>query len=261
MWPFKVKKQVEQPKETVKSLQPYQTIKPYSKIYTNVNNEKAATEKFNNEALLFMYENVSQVNSVINYIATAGANIPVKHVKYLGNGKTKDLGETELLKSINSPNKKVSLNTFIEDIIVQFLVQGNCPIYKSITPGFTYPTAYEVLSAANVYKIPQYSIDQYGTPSQMYDVRFNPIVSYKNELANGMLNTIKVEEICYIKDKNARKIGIDYYYGASKLYAATRTIDVLSNLYQTLNTILAAKGALGFLKRTTTAGEIDPMLS
>ena len=69
---------------------------------------------------------------------------------------------------------------------------------------------------------------------------------------------MELEQICYIRDKNPRKIGIDYYYGASRLYAATRTISVLSNLYDTINTILAAKGALGFISRQTVAGEVDP---
>jgi len=62
----------------------------------------------------------------------------------------------------------------------------------------------------------------------------------------------------HIKDLNPRKTGVNYYNGASRLYAATRSIHVLSNIYDTINTILSAKGALGFLSRETKSGEIDP---
>lgn len=216
-------------------------------------------QKFNTNALLLLYENVSQVNSVVNYIATKGADIPIQHVKYLGNGKVKNLGETELLKSINSPNKGVSFNSFVEDIILQLIIQGNTPLVKTNTPGFTYPTSYKVYPAQDTFIIPQYHIDQYGTPSQSKSVFDNPIIGYKHRLENAIMKPIELKEMCWIKDKNPRKVGKDYYYGASRLYAATRSINVLANLYDTINTILAKKGALGFLKRTTTTGEVDPL--
>ena len=254
MWPFKTKA-----KETIKSNTIVPLDKPLPPYITKVYTREQTTKKFNTNALMLLYETVSQVNSVVNYVAIKAADIPIKHVKYLGNGKTKDMGETEYLKSLNSPNKGVSMNSFIEDIVLQYVIQGNAPVKIIRTPGFVAPTSYDVWNAATLYKIPQYSIDQYGTPSMAKDVRDNPVLYYKNELQNGYLQRMELEDFIYIKDKNPRKIGIDYYYGASRLYAATQSITILKNLYETINTILAAKGALGFLKRTTRNGEIDPM--
>jgi len=258
MWPFK-SKITEQPQQEVsKSAGMMQNLDSPIKEHFTIPFKQKGEKRFNSESLLLMYENISQVNSVVNYIAAKGADIPFKHVRYLGNGKTKDLGETEVLKSLQSPNKKVSQNAFIQDIITQFIIQGNTPILKKYTPGFTYPTGYEVLHAPSVYQIPLNSIDQYGTPSMSVACYDNPIIKIKQELENGSLKPLKIEEVIYIKDSNPRKKGKDYYYGASRLYAAIRTIKVLDNMYDTINTILGGKGALGFLSRDTKAGEIDP---
>lgn len=253
-----IKKPTPEPKETTKSAGNMQRLdSPLQERFLIAGTK--VDDKFNNNTLLTLYETVSQVNSIVNYIASKGSDIPIKHVKYLGNGKTKDLGETELLQSLNNPNKGVSRNSFAEDIILQFLIQGNTPIIKTYTPGFKYPTSYKVYPSHELFVIPQWHIDQYGTPSQAKSVFDNPVVGYKHRLQNGTMRALTIEEVCYIKDKNPRKTGKDYYNGASRLYAATRTIKVLSNLYDTINTILSAKGALGFVRRTTTAGEIDPM--
>ena len=258
MWPFKTKKEPDVVQEKTKSdtfIQKLNTepILNYSYEFGS------ASKKFNNNSLLILYETVSQVNSVINYSVSKAADIPVKHVRYLGNGKTKDLGETDILKSINSPNKGVSRNAFIEDIGLQFLIQGNVPIVIKKTPGFYEPRSYQVYPAHQFYIIPQYSIDQYGTPSLSHSVFDNPITGYKYQYQDGTLHSLSLEEVIYIKDKNPRKTGKDFYYGVSRLYAATRSINVLSNIYDTINTILANKGALGFLSRTSKAGEVDVM--
>ena len=258
MWPFKTKDKAEPAKETTKADNFIQRL-DREPIFNYSYEFGSSSVKFNNNSLLILYETVSQVNSVINYAITKAADIPIKHVKYLGNGKTKDLGETEILKSLNSPNKGISLNSFIEDIALQFLIQGNVPIVMQKTPGFNAPTSYKVYPANEFFQLPQYSIDQYGTPSLNHSVFDNPVVGYKYRLQSGILKDVDFDSVIYIKDKNPRKIGKDYYYGASRLYAATRSINVLSNLYDTINTILSAKGALGFIKRVAKAGEIDPM--
>jgi hypothetical protein len=256
MWPFKKTKPQD---EKIKSAGNLQNLEnPLSK-YFEIAFKSRNDQKFNSKALLLMYETVADVNSIINYVGVKAGDIPCKHVKYLGNGKTKDLGETEVLKSIVSPNKGITQNQFISDVVIQMLVQGNTGILKKKVPGFVAPYSYEVLNSYSLYKIPQNSIDQYGTPSMNVANFDNPIVKYKYELENGNLSTIDLEDIIYIQDINPRKIGKDYYYGASKLYAATRSIKILSGLYDTINTILSAKGALGFIKRVSRPGEVDPM--
>jgi len=258
MWPFKTKKEPELVQETTKANSFIQTLNT-EPVFNYSYEFGSSSKKFNNSSLLILYETVSQVNSVINYSVSKAADIPVKHVRYLGNGKTKDLGETELLKSINSPNKGVSRNAFIEDICLQYIIQGNAPVVMKKTPGFSVPSSYQVYPAHQFYVIPQHNIDQYGTPSLSHNVFENPVIGYKYQYQDGTLHSFNIEEVIYIKDKNPRKTGKDFYNGVSRLYAATRSINVLSNLYDTINTILANKGALGFLSRASKTGEVDPM--
>lgn len=227
-----------------------------TKFYQAFNdlNNKSHGKKFNNDALLKLYEEVTQVSSIINYILTKGGDVVFKHVKYLPGGEVKDLGETELIRSLQSNHN------LVRDCIAQLIIQGNVFALKKITPGFKYPTGYEVLDSSKLYTIPMYTIDQYGTPTIDKPNYENPIIKYSQLLDNGVMRNIPLEEIIHIKDINPRKTGVNYYNGASRLYAATRSINVLSNIYDTINTILSAKGALGFISREVKANEPDPLL-
>lgn len=229
-----------------------ETRKIFIQAFNDLNGRFSA-RKFNSDSLLKLYEEVTQVNSVINYITIKGGDVVFKHVKYLTEGEIKDLGETDLIKLLQENP------TLIQEIIAQLVIQGNCFVRKRLTPGFKYATSLQVLDSSKCYPIPQYSLDNYGTPATDKTESENPIIKYYYYLANGTYITIPLEEMIHIKDLNPRKTGINYYNGASRLYAATRSINVLSNIYDTINTILSAKGALGFLSRESKAGEIDPL--
>jgi phage portal protein BeeE len=209
-------------------------------------------KKFNSKTLLVFYETVSQVNSIINFISEKCSEIPIKHFKYLANGKRKWLGETEVQKLIDILP--------IHEAATQLQIHGNVYLLKKYTPGFLFPTGLDVLPADRMYAIPLHSIDQYGTPSTNQDVFNNPIIRYSKQLDDGSLINYKKEEIIHIRDINPSKTGLDFYYGASRLYAASRSINVLANIYDTINTILAAKGALGFISRNSKTGEVDPLM-
>jgi len=224
-------------------------IPEYITGYFNINNK---SQPYNSDTLLKFYETVSQVNSLINYIAENCAKLPIKHYRYQSNGKKKPLPETELLKTVDKID--------FDDAVKQVLIHGNLFLLKGITPGFEYPTKYTVEGSNRIFVIPQYTQDQYGSPILTKDVNDNPVIGYKKLIDAGNLKQLKIEEVIHVRKANPNKVGKNYYYGASKLYAATRSINVLANVYDTINTILSAKGALGFISRAAKQNELDPMM-
>jgi phage portal protein BeeE len=213
--------------------------RPYNYQFASYNNQSG--HKYNSDVLLLMYENVSQINSLINYIANKAAEIPIKHFRYQGNGKKKWLGETEYQKFVDTLN--------IEDLILQFLIQGNVFIQKKQTPGFEAPTSATIQPSNVFYVIPLNRIDEYGTPSTVNDVFENPVIRYSKKIDSGVLKNYPIEEIIHVKDLQANRTGKDFYYGTSRIYAASASINVLKNIYETINTILGGKGALGFVSQ------------
>lgn len=248
----KKKESIVQPEEHVKSAN--QMIQPITAepqfYYSGYSGGTSPTPKYNSDVLLILYETVSKLNSVVNYIASRGAEIPVKHYRYLSNGKKKDLGQTELIKFVDTIS--------VETAIVQLIVQGNLFIHKFYTPGFTYPTKGLIQPSNRFYAIPQNSIDQYGTPSTMYDVFDNPIIKYSKLIQNGILKTYTLEETIHIKDIQANLTGKDFYYGTARLYAAVDTSRTLKYLAETINSLLNNGGAIGFISRNAKQNELDP---
>jgi phage portal protein BeeE len=212
--------------------------------------------KFNSLNLAILYNTVGAVNAIINYISQKVGEIPVQHVRYQSNGKKKVLGETEQLKLIQSPEPGKSGTVFISEIAASLMIQGNAPVWFNRTPGFTVPTRSNLLAADSVYAIPRLTMDQYGTPQLTADPRSNEIVRY-HMLINGRWIVIPLEEVCYIRNINPNKTGRDWYYGMSPLYGAIRNIDILSGLYDTINTVTQYRGALGFVSKVSRANQLD----
>jgi len=206
--------------------------------------------KFNSVALLKLYNEVGAVNSIINFIATRCGELPLTHVRYQSNGKKKILGETEALKVV----QKLS----IQNSVSAFLIHGNIPIWKLNVPAFDVPSRLEQLPSQFIYPIPQYHVGLQGVPATSADCRFNPVVRYHFNI-NGTYHVIPIEEMIYIKNINPNLSSTDYYSGMSPLYAATRSIDILSGLYDTINTVTQYKGALGFIKKISRPGQVDPL--
>lgn len=213
-------------------------------------NPNFGTKKFNSENLLKLYNEVGAVNSVINFIATRCGELPINHVKKLSNGKIKILGDTDAIKAI----RKLRL----QNIASGMLIHGNVPVWKMQAPGFKIPSRLEQLPSQHIFPIPEKSIGFQGIPSPTADPRFNPISGY-NFLIEGKYYPIPLDELIYIKNTNPNLSGVDYYSGMSPLYAAVRSIDILSGLYDTINTVTQYKGALGFIKKISRPGQVDPL--
>ena len=207
--------------------------------------------KFNSEALLKLYNEVGDVYAIIDKISSKIAEPPIVHVKYLSNGKKKILGETAALKAVQQLN--------IKNVAASYLVQGNVPIWMLRTPGFgSIPTKNVQLPSQNVFPIPEKHVGLQGEPLSTADPRFNQVIYYNLNIG-GNYYRIELQDLIYIKNANPNMTGIDYYSGMSPLYSATRSIDILSGLYDTINTVTSYRGALGFVKKRSIAGQPDPM--
>lgn len=245
----KQKEELKSEKASGKMIQPL-TSEPLF-IYNRYSNQ-SFSQKYNSDVLLTLYETVSQINTVINYIASKGAEIPVVHYRYLANGKKKPIGETEAIKFVDSMS--------IRDAIIQFLIHGNLFIQKKQTPGFSLPTNGIIHPSNRIYVIPQRSLDQYGNPDNTVDVFENPLKKYSKQLDSGVMKDFKKDEFIHVKDIQANLRGKDFYYGSSRLYAAIDTSYTLKYLAETINTILSAKGALGFISRNSKQNELEPLM-
>jgi hypothetical protein len=245
----KQKEELKSEKASGKMIQPL-TSEPLF-IYNRYSNQ-SFSQKYNSDVLLALYETVSPINTVINYIASKGAEIPVVHYRYLANGKKKPIGETEAIKFVDSMS--------IRDAIIQFLIHGNLFIQKKQTPGFSLPTNGIIHPSNRIYIIPQRSLDQYGNPDNTVDVFENPLKKYSKQLDSGVMKDFKKDEFIHVKDIQANLRGKDFYYGSSRLYAAIDTSYTLKYLAETINTILSAKGALGFISRNSKQNELEPLM-
>lgn len=249
---FSFKKQKEELKSEQargKMIQPLRSEPLF--VYNGYSNQ-SFSKKYNSDVLLALYETVSPINTIVNYIASKGAEIPVTHYRYLGNGKKKPIGETEAVKFVDSIS--------IRNAIIQFLIHGNLFIQKKQTPGFSLPTNGIIQPSNRIYVIPQRSLDQYGNPDNTVDVFENPLRKYSKQLDSGVMKDFEKEEFIHVKDIQANLRGKDFYYGTSRLYAAVDTSYTLKYLAETINTILSAKGALGFISRNSKQNELEPLM-
>lgn len=247
---FSFKKQKEELKSEQASSKMIQPLTSEPLFVYNGYSNQSFNQKYNSDVLLALYETVSQINCVINYIASKAAEIPPMHFKYQSNGKKKPIGESEVINFLDTVN--------IRDAVIQFLIHGNTFIQKKNTPGFALPTTGIIHPSNRLYVIPQRSIDQYGNPIQTIDVFNNPVSKFSKLLDSGIMYDYKKEELIHIKDIQANLRGRDYYYGTSRLFAAVDTSMTLKFLAETINSILSAKGALGFISRNSKPNEIEP---
>lgn len=210
------------------------------------------------DLLLYFFNNVSEINSIITYIAQKGADMPRKHVKLFSNGKEKDLGETSAIKLLNNPNHISTGRVFTVNSLSSFYVNGFIPINKIVPIGWDEPTQLFLLPGNNFYPIPEKSVNIYGLPAYGADFRSNMITKYRMFIDSKPYDLLP-EEIILINDSNLSFENGAYLKGQSRLYSAIRSIRTLDYIYDTLNTLIANKGAEGFLTRRSKAGEQDNM--
>lgn len=218
-------------------------------FYTSIINTYGI--KNSRDLLVFYFNTVSEINSIVTYIAQKGADIPIKHVKILGNGKEKDLGNTDYIKLLNKPNHLQDGRVFMINALSYFLVTGFTGINKVKPIGWDISKGeLWVLPSNYLYPIPQKSINMYGMPPSGQDFRTNPIVKYRLFIDNQPIDFLP-EEMIMLNDSTLDFDNGNYLRGQSRIASAIRAVESLSHLYDTVNTLLANKGAEGFISKVS----------
>lgn len=213
----------------------------------------------NLDLLLFFFNNVAEINSLVTYIAQKGADIPVKHVRLLGNGKEKDISKNSpFLKLLSNPNEYNRGMNFMINCISSFLVFGFIPLntVKSIGWEDEGPLRLYLMPGNMWYPIPEKSINLYGLPAPGVDYRMNQIKMYRYFVDNRPIN-FAPEEVIMINDSNLNFTNGEYMRGRSRLQSAIRSVQTLSDLYDTVNTLISGKGAEGIVHQKRRAGSTD----
>jgi len=242
-------------KESAVSMLPLYEKLPLDFI-TNYLNTSQEGKHYNSAALQWMYDNIGEISLIIRYIAEKLAELPRKHVRITPDGEEIDLGYTDVMRLLDKPNQYDSDQIFIQNLTIAYLIHGNVPVNVVTATGFRTPTSLYVLPPTDVYAIPQFSDGVYGLPTPTVDFRFNPVTHY-NYMIDGVPKRIEKEAMIYIKGANVNYKSGGWMYGQSKIYAASRSVDTLSLIYDVLNAVLSSP--LGFVKRNAKAGgSIDP---
>lgn len=223
-------------------------------FYTSLINFGSMTNS--RDLLLYFFNNVSEINSIITYIAQKGADIPVRHVKVLANGKQKDLGETDIIKKLKKPNHLNDGRVFTINALSSMFVYGYIPLNIEKPVGWPDINQMFLIPGNNFYPIPERCVNEYGLPVSGTDFRTNPVVKYRMFIDNVKYD-MKPEEVILINDSNLTFDNGAYLVGQSRLYSAIRSIRTLDYIYDTVNTLIANKGAEGFLTKRSKAGEVD----
>lgn len=210
----------------------------------------------NTDILLYFFNNISEINSIITYIGQKASDIPKKHVKILNNNEQKDLGETDFLKSLKKPNHLDTGRTFWINSISSYFVFGYTCINFIKPSGFDYPSKFFLLPGNKVYPIPEKSYTLYGLPEPGADFRTNLITKYRFFIDYKYYDFLP-EEIIFLKDSNLSFDNGAYLKGQSRLFSAQRSIKCLSYLYDTINNLLNNKGAAGIIYKKNIQGFPD----
>lgn len=213
-----------------------------------------------NQTLLELFTNVGEVNGIISHLARVASNVELKHVQVQGNGKEKEVKNSEIIKLLANPNPLKGGQILLQEVYASFFVFGNVYLNAFKPIGFKQPTKLYQLPSTDTFAIPERSQDEYGTPMFGSDFRYNPIAKY-NFFIDSTPKSIVLEEIIHIKDTNLSVSGANAYYGKSMLFSAIANCETLKYLYETINTILSKRGALGFIKKNNRAGEMATTLS
>lgn len=218
-------------------------------------NIENATPRSNFKTLELFYNNVPELYSIINYIAQKGSEIPYKIVKYNYRGEGTIIENTDISEAIDRPFNTTK-EEFIKTIITNYVLYGNCYLFKESLSGFKIPQL-KLLPTKDTYVISRDSFDDYGNLKQNSDIRYNQITGY-NYFKGSAFVKMKADDVIHIRTSNVNTDNGEHFYGFSGTYTAVRSIKSLSNVYDVINCIL--ESPLGFLKKTTKKYEtsMDP---
>ena len=255
---FSFGKKKQPSKEAEKSITYQKILFPDDEYFEDNSHDSAV--KNHNLTLLWLFNNIPEVSSIITYVATLCANVEKEHVKVLANEKEKPVNNSEPLKLLKNPNDVVQGEIFLLNSYTSFFIFGNTYLNFLIPIGFKIPSKIYNLPAYNLFPLPEKRMNNFGDPMLGTDPRFNPIVGY-NWRIDGFDKIMEVDEVLHIKDSNINQDGIEWYLGQSRFYSAIESCNTLKFLYETVNTVLSKRGAMGYIKRNKRPNEIETVLT
>jgi len=224
--------------------------------FWNSNYTDAIQQMYENNLLIYLFNHVAEVNSIITYIAQIGSDVPIKHIYKQANGKEKEIKNSIYTKLLETPNEFTSGKLFLFNIITQYFTTGNVYLNKLKPIGLDYFTKLYLLSANNVFPFIEGALEPYGEIIQDIDYRMSKLLKYNWKLNNRFI-PLDPDSVIHIKDSSIGTDARSMLTGKSRLYAATENIRALSYMVETINTLLANKGMIGFISKTTRANIID----
>jgi len=195
---------------------------------------------------LSVFENVPDAFSIIDYIATLGADIPFHIVRETKNGD-KQVDEHWSYDLLSHPNPLSTYTEFMKTFIAYYLVFGNAYMVKIIPKGFA--------DAAQLWVMPSHYMRVVPREEGSKSFLENPVSEYELQYDQGV--TIPQELVMHKKYLSLNYESARMLYGMSPLKPAAKITESIASVYDAKISITKYRGAMGIL---TPEGDsfIDP---
>ena len=198
--------------------------------YTDSNDQQ------NDDALMWMYNNLPEVQAPINYIIDSLSAIPYDHYELKGDEWEK-VENSGYINKLKAPNQYQTENDFIKMFFLNRIALGTGYINTLQPVGLG-------VDKARLFVLPTQNTEPVTTESIKSDARFNEIVGYKTKLGQQEI-VIQAEDV-YVQ-RETSLIENNYFYARSRLMSAIMTSDSLRYNYEARIKMLQDRGAVGIL--------------
>lgn len=216
--------------------------KSFIKLLSNIGLGEKSIEKYLEEG----YLNNNHVYSIINRIASSGADIPVTIKNVLRDGEEEIVREGDFYNFVHNPNNENTYKSFTYQSLVYQLATGN-------------EIQYGVKGVGSQHFSERWNLaPQYIIPKVTNLITGPQATSYKYNYSGTDYN-LDIEEVMHLKKFNPDPGAENAVMGMSPLSAAYRTLVASNEIITADASLIKNKGAIGLLSskgdRTTTSEE------
>lgn len=216
--------------------------KSFIKLLSNIGLGEKSIEKYLEEG----YLNNNHVYSIINRIASSGADIPVIIKNVLRDGEEEIVREGDFYNFVHNPNNENTYKSFTYQSLVYQLATGN-------------EIQYGVKGVGSQHFSERWNLaPQYIIPKVTNLITGPQATSYKYNYSGTDYN-LDIEEVMHLKKFNPDPGAENAVMGMSPLSAAYRTLVASNEIITADASLIKNKGAIGLLSskgdRTTTSEE------
>lgn len=216
--------------------------KSFIKLLSNIGLGEKSIEKYLEEG----YLNNNHVYSIINRIASSGADIPVTIKNVLRDGEEEIVREGDFYNFVHNPNNENTYKSFTYQSLVYQLATGN-------------EIQYGVKGVGSQHFSERWNLaPQYIIPKVTNLITGPQATSYKYNYSGTDYN-LDIEEVMHLKKFNPDPGAENAVMGMSPLSAAYRTLVASNEIITADASLIKNKGAIGLLSskgdRATTSEE------